>query len=353
VVARDNPNDAGRAILVSWNPSADDLPGSEAVERYTVLRSETAGGPWTEAGSTGKTQGRYLDESVPRNGVPYYYAIRAVGRKGSSEAVASLPAVAGEQWFNIARTNALIGTAVFIGVVLVFIERAKRGRLFIRRIAGLSAVDEAVGRATEMGRPILFVPGTSTMSDVATIAGLNILNQVAKKTAEYGTPLVVPNKDPVVYTVAQEMVKEAYTEVGRPDAYKTDYVFFLTDSQMGFASGVDGIMTRERPATNFFMGMFWAESLVLAETGASTGAIQIAGTDAVTQLPFFITACDYTLIGEELYAASAYLSREPLLLGTLKGQDFSKVIIIALLLVFVGLTLILKTDVFVTMLNVG
>jgi hypothetical protein len=74
------------------------------------------------------------------------------------------------------------------------------------------------------------------------------------------------------------------------------------------------------------MGYFYAESLILAETGAATGAIQIAGTDAVAQLPFFITACDYTLIGEELYAASAYLSREPLLLGSLKGQDWAKVL---------------------------
>jgi len=65
-------------------------------------------------------------------------------------------------------------------------------------------------------------------------------------------------------------------------------------------------MLREKPAANFFMGMFYAESLILAETGNRTGAIQIAGTDADTQLPFFITACDYTLMGEELYAASAY-----------------------------------------------
>jgi hypothetical protein len=91
-------------------------------------------------------------------------------------------------------------------------------------------------------------------------------------------------------------------------------------------------MTREKPATNFFIGYFWAESLILAETGAATGAIQIAGTDAVMQLPFFITSCDYTLMGEELYAASAYLSREPLLLGALKGQDYGKAIIIGVLI---------------------
>ena len=109
-----------------------------------------------------------------------------------------------------------------------------------------------------------------------------------------------------------------------------DMVFFLTDSQFGFAAAVDGIMVREKPATNLFLGMFWAESLILAETGNITGAIQIAGTDAVAQLPFFVTACDYTIIGEELYAASAYLSRTPVLVGSLKAQDIGKAIIICM-----------------------
>jgi hypothetical protein len=70
--------------------------------------------------------------------------------------------------------------------------------------------------------------------------------------------------------------------------------------------------------------------LILAETGAEAGSIQIAGTDQVAQLPFFIVACDYTLIGEELYAASAYLGREPILLGSLKAQDYAKAAVIIL-----------------------
>jgi hypothetical protein len=160
---------------------------------------------------------------------------------------------------------------------------------------------------------------------------MNILGEIAKKTAQYDTTLVVPNSDPVVYTIAREMVKEAHAKVGRPDSFKPDNIFFITQEQFAYAAAVDGIMVREKPATNFLLGYFAAESLILAETGATTGAIQIAGTDAIYQLPFFITACDYTLIGEELYAASAYLSREPLLLGSLVGQDYGKLVILIVL----------------------
>jgi len=233
--------------------------------------------------------------------------------------------------FNTRRVNVLIALSVFVALVIYFVNRAKSGAsLFIRRIAGLDAVEEAVGRATEMGRPILFVPGLSSMTDVATIAALNILGPIAEKVASYETKIIVPNRDPIVYTVAHEVVKASFSKAGRPDLFTDDLVFFITESQFGYAAAVDGIMVRERPATNFFLGMFWAESLVMAETGAATGAIQIAGTDSVTQLPFFIVSCDYTLIGEELYAASAYLGGEPVLKGTLKAQDYMKIVLLVM-----------------------
>lgn len=245
------------------------------------------------------------------------------------------------EWFSPSEIPTLIGCMLFLGLIFFYFHRAKRGiEFFLRPIAGIEAIDEAIGRATEMGKPILYVPGLSTIGDVATIASITILGRVAKKVAEYGTPLLVPNCDPIVFTVCEETVRQGYLEAGRPDAYDNDSVFFLTQSQFAYVAGVNGIMMREKPATNFYLGMFWAESLILAETGALSGAIQIAGTDAVTQLPFFITTCDYTLIGEELYAASAYLGREPKQLGSIKGQDSCKAVMMGLIVLGVILSII-------------
>ncbi len=245
------------------------------------------------------------------------------------------------EWFSTSETPTLIGCVFFLGLIFYYFHRAKRGsEFYLRPIAGIEAIDEAIGRATEMGKPILYVPGLSTIGDVATIASITILGRVAKKVAEYGTPLLVPNCDPIVFTVCEETVRQSYMEAGRPDAYDTDSVFFLTQSQFAYVAGVNGIMMRDKPATNFYLGMFWAESLILAETGALSGAIQIAGTDAVTQLPFFITTCDYTLIGEELYAASAYLGREPKQLGSIKGQDSCKAVMMGFIVLGVILSII-------------
>ena len=89
------------------------------------------------------------------------------------------------------------------------------------------------------------------------------------------------------------------------------------------------MMVREKPATVFLQGSFAAESLILAETEILSVPYRLRERTLSTNSPFFIAACDYTLIGEELYAASAYLSKEPRLLGSLRGQDWGKVLIFA------------------------
>ena len=175
-----------------------------------------------------------------------------------------------------------------------------------------------------MGRPIFYSTGIGAMSGVPTIASTSILAEVAKKVAAHDTQLKVPHFDPIVMTVSKEIVKQAYAEVNRLDSYRDDINFFVSQDQFSYAASVDGMIHREKPAACFFIGHFMAESLLLAEVGATTGAIQIAGTEQESQLPFFFTSCDYTLIGEELYAAGAYLSKEPMLQSTLKVQDFGK-----------------------------
>lgn len=329
VRAFDTPNDGGKSITVTWGASPD-----QDVEFYEIERAvlpATSDSDFTSLGKAVGTERSYIDGNTD-DAKEYKYRVVALKGAGSSFAESG-PARSSPQWFNSDLLNILICTLVVSFLILYFIYHARRGKkLFIRRIAGLDAVEESVGRATEMGKPIVFISGIGSVAQPSTISAMNILGEVAKKTAQYSTALIVPNSDPIVYTIAQEVVREAHTTVGRPDTYNADNVFFLTQEQFAYAAAVDGIMVREKPATIFMLGWFAAEALILAETGATTGAIQIAGTDAIYQLPFFITACDYTLIGEELYAASAYLSRQPLLMGSLVGQDYGKLVVLIVLL---------------------
>ncbi len=229
--------------------------------------------------------------------------------------------------------------AVYIveGLLVIFILykilSARRGReLFVRRIPGLAVLDEAVGRATEMGRPMLYSPGLGGL-DIVGLQSMSILSHVAKHAAKYSTDIVVPLADPVLYTVAEEVVKDAYASAGVPEQFSSESIRFISAGQFAFASGVVGIIHREKVATAFYFGGYAAEALILSENGQQAGAIQIAGTPSITQIPFFLAACDYTIIGDEYYAASAYLSREPTLLGSLVGQDYGKILMVGLVLI--------------------
>jgi len=346
--AFDTPNDNGKSISLRWSSS----PSESADVEYVVYASTHKSVPLnTEVLRISSTT--MYEENSDSNfhyaeiNIDKFFGEESIGKRkdknyffklvlmsGNNTVVAEKIASASPKgnWFNWSKLNNFIMMIFFSVLVLYLIEHAKKNpNLYLRKISGLDAIEEALGRATEMGKPALFVHGLNGMGSISTIAAVNILGRIAKRVAEYDTTLKVSNIDPIVLSVSQEVVKESYLEAGRPDAYIEDNIFLAASEQFPYVAAVSGIMMREKPAANFYIGYFYAESLILAETGANTGAIQIAATDSYTQLPFFITTCDYTLMGEELYAASAYLSREPLLLGSLRAQDVGKgILLIAL-----------------------
>ena len=345
----DTSSDGGGSLTVQWAPSSSDGPDM----RYQVLVGDAAATDpaaltivaefpadtkyikdsktawWTRKAD--KTWHQVVIRSGKGieiiDGMSYAVAVARVqdDQRMFSPVVVAAPS---PNWFNWKQLNNLIIAVSFGGLVFYSISHAKRNEIFLRRIPGLDAVDEAIGRATELGKPILYLTGAHDLHDPSTIAAAVILGKVAKRAALYETELMVPHREPMTMAVCQEITKQAYLEAGKPDLFKEDANFFITSDQFSYTAAVDGIMLRKKPAANFFMGSYFAESLLLTETGASTGAIQIAGTDSDHQLPFFVTTCDYTLIGEELYAASAYLSKEPVQIGTLLGQDIGKAVIL-------------------------
>ena len=226
-------------------------------------------------------------------------------------------------------------TVIMIMLYEVRLAKSSSEDIFLRTIPGLKAVEEAVGRSTEMGRPILYVPGIMDMNEVETVAGVVVLGHVANMTAQYETELDVPVARAIVMQSARQVAKEAYMTQGRPEMYNEDMVHYVTDDQFAYAAAVNGIMQRDEPAACLYMGKFFAESLLFAETGNSIGAIQIAGTGSQTQIPFFVTACDYTLMGEEFFAASAYLSKQPELIAGITAQDIIKIILVGFILLLI------------------
>jgi hypothetical protein len=333
--AADVPNDAGTALKLYWSLSPDDTAEKKprVVRGYEVYRLQADAKGREKIGQVAYGVDEFTDGKC-QPGVAYLYEVVAVGagdaRSAAVQTAEPMPAVA--QWFDWGKAWFGVILLAVCGAVVLFTEIARGGRdLHVREIAGLKAIEEAVGRATEMGRPCLFVPGLQDMNEIPTVAGISVLSHVARIAADYDATIEVPTSRSLVMTAARETVQAAYLAVGRPEAYNEDRIYYVTEEQFPYVAYLTGFMVREKPAACFYAGTFFAESLILAETGNSIGAIQIAGTAEASQLPFFVAACDYTLIGEELFAASAYLSGEPHQLGSLKGQDAGKLMAAVLL----------------------
>lgn len=338
VSAADVSWDAGGSIEVTWVHPTDTATTNKWIVERSELAADGTQSAWITVAEV-PLKDRSVIVSKLSDTSPHHFRVTAVSPDGPSSPTATAAHATAHRNFFIGAKLPLFGAILTVcGCVIYYILSARRGRpMKVRRIAALEAIDNAVGRATEMGRSILFVPGIQDMDNIQTVAGITVLGHVSKTAAEYDATIEVPTSRSLVMEAARETVQASYLAAGRPDAYNADLIRYITDEQFGFVAYVSGRMVREKPATCFYMGCFFAESLILAETGNAIGAIQIAGTAESSQLPFFVAACDYTLIGEEFMAASAYLSGEPDQMGSLKGQDAGKAI--AAVLIIAGVLL--------------
>ena len=372
LIVVDTPSDDGSSLTVRWDPNGARAAIPSAIARsgetsVTVERSQAGSDSFTVAGTAPFSDGAFVDSRLGPGNYRYRLAFPRPANERTSEAgvaangvaangagvnggsvraqspsrddaafartTASAPAAPRANAFRAYRLNAFLLVLAMFALVTGFVSAARRGvGTYLRRIAGIDAIEEAVGRAAEMGRKILYIPGVISVGDPQTLASLGILGHVARLTARHRVRLEVPNIDPLTMTAARAIVKQAYAVEDASEEYDDGMVHYITSDLFAYTAAVNGTMVRDRPAANFFVGWFAAESLLLAETGQSVGAIQIAGTAQVAQLPFFVAACDYTMLGEELFAASAELSKEPKIVGSVKAQDVMKAALVAAIL---------------------
>jgi len=225
----------------------------------------------------------------------------------------------------------LLGIIFF--AVLLYATKYLKGRT-IRTIEGLDAIEEAVGRAVEMGRPVHDCPGGGGFDSQyaqQTIAAIGIIGYVAKLCASRGADLKVSVNVAHTLPAVEEMVRTSYLSEGQIEQYSPEMVRFLPD-QTSLFSYCMGMFEREKIAANIMVGAYFWEAIVLAEHGGSVGAMQIGGTARQSQLPAFVASCDYLIIGDEMFAANAYITQDEEQISNIAGQDIVRIMIIAIMI---------------------
>ena len=232
--------------------------------------------------------------------------------------------------------SALILLIILVVSTIYYMDQGKKGNIpTVRRIPAVDAFKEAVGRAAELGRPVMQTLSEfdlhSSEHGPANMAMLQITAYVARLCAETDVPFICVSVKPTLVPAAIEVVSQAYEAAGVPEKFKSENIRFVS-GQLTFGAYVGDIMETEKPAVNICVGPYQAASVYVAEVPKRHGAFVIGGCNRATQVQFFAVSCDYTLIGEEMFAVGAYLERDPAKIASLAASDVGKLIFIALIL---------------------
>lgn len=228
---------------------------------------------------------------------------------------------------------ALVILLLLLPALFFLASRVRAGKAGeLRPLPQIEDLPGSVGRSAEAGQPLhvsVGVAGIAGSATAETWAGLAVLDELANEAAACDTPLVVTVADPTVLPVAQDILRRAYLRSGNPEGYDPTQVQFVAPFPLAYAAGVAGILERDPLTANIMIGSFGDEYLLMGEVGARRGLHQTAGAANPRALPFVYATADEPLVGEEIFAGSAYLARGPLQVASLLVEDWARWAILA------------------------
>lgn len=203
---------------------------------------------------------------------------------------------------------------------------AKDGRTpLLRPIPAFNVLKKQVTESIETGKHIHVAVGTGRMTDATTadtLAGVEVLQYIAGKTATAQTPPLVSVADPVVTLLAQQTMRNA-TPSGSEFAANASNVRWISPHPAAYAAGVMGVVAQKNVYSNVMVGKFGDEFLLMSEATQlqETPIPTIAASSDPNVLPYVFASAENGIWGEEMFAAGAYLSEKPMHIASVLTQD--------------------------------
>lgn len=238
-----------------------------------------------------------------------------------------------------------LGLLIFSGVLLLGITLLRRkypGAL--RRIDAYERLNKSVGLAVESGTRLHISLGRGnlfTTRGASALAGLAMLRKLTERTSLSDRPPIVTSGDASLAILAQDTLQSGYRAAGAQDQYRFSTGRLTGLTPFAYAAGTIPVARDENVSANVFMGDFGAESALLVEAAERENSTLIAASDNISAQSVFYASSQDPLIGEELFAAGAYVGAGASHEASLVVQDVLRwgiIIAIAIgsLLKFVG-----------------
>lgn len=234
----------------------------------------------------------------------------------------------------------LVLSALFLWL-FTRVRRARPARL--RPIPGLDRLSRAFGLSVEDGTRVLLSLGREsllTRDAAAALAGLALLRGLAKKASVSDRPPIAAAGESALTYLAQDTLHSGYRAVGAGEFFQPETGRLAGMTPFSSAAGTIPMLGDEDVSLAVLVGHHGVEAALLSEAAERSRTVLVGGTgDPAGQSVLYATASE-ALIGEELFAAPAYLAESTAMAGNLVLQDILRWLIILSLLLGAALKLV-------------
>lgn len=161
----------------------------------------------------------------------------------------------------------------------------------------------------------------------AELAGLSALAKIAQAASVSDQPPIATSGDGVTSLLSQDVMYSAYRQMRAEDRFDHDLGRLAGLGASGYTAGAVGTASLERVSATLILGAMGPEAALIADAGSQRGTVVAAVTDPIGQAAVYATT-DHTLLGEELFAAGAYLRVNPAHAASLRTEDVLRWIVI-------------------------
>lgn len=240
----------------------------------------------------------------------------------------------------------LLGLVLVIlaaGLLLLFLFLQRKSAPKLRLIPALARLYRAIGLSVEDGTRLLIGLGNTSLLTGhagAPLAGLGLLRQLTERTSLSDQPPVAVAGEAPLAILAQDTLESGYQAAGAGEYYQPANGRVAGLTPFSAAAGTIPILGDESVSAAVFMGHYGVEAGLLADAAERDNALAVGASDDLAGQAVWFGAAPEALIGEELFAASAYIGGTPAQTASLTAQDVLRWIIIAALIVGSGLKLL-------------
>lgn len=230
-----------------------------------------------------------------------------------------------------------LGLLIFTAGLLLgvtFLRRRFPGAF--RRIDAYERLNKSVGLAVENGTRLHISLGRGnlfTTRGASALAGLAMLRKLSERTSLSDRPPIVTTGDASLAILSQDTLQSGYRAAGAEEQYRFSTGRLTGLTPFSYAVGTVPVTRDENVSTNVFMGDFGAESALLVEAAERENSDLIAASDNISAQSVFYASSQDPLIGEELFAAGAYVGAGAVHEASLTVQDILRWLIIVAIVI--------------------